>query len=182
LIRRELFARIGQFDAGFFMYADEYDLSWRVWIAGSRAVAVPAARLHHRGAVNVNPKGAGTVVETRTSDSKRYYTNRNNLLVILKNTQHVLLLLVPLQIGFLMLEAVAGIVLIRRWSFLRRAYLEAFADCWRQRDYWRAERSKIRALRRRSDWWMMRFLRLRLNRWDELRNIGRFGLPKVNKE
>ena len=93
MIRRELFDRVGRFDAEFFMFADEYDLSWRAWVAGGRAVAVPAARLHHRGAANVNPKGGGTVVEFRTSDSKRFYTNRNSLLVLLKSARHVLLLL-----------------------------------------------------------------------------------------
>jgi len=32
LIQRTLFQELGRFDAEFFMFADEYDLSWRVWI------------------------------------------------------------------------------------------------------------------------------------------------------
>ena len=59
LIRRDLFQQLGGFDREFFMFADEFDLSWRVWISGHRAIVVPAARLHHRGAAQVNPAGGG---------------------------------------------------------------------------------------------------------------------------
>ncbi len=179
LIERELFEKLGGFDPVFFMYADELDLSWRVWLAGHKAVAIPSARLHHRGAVHVNPEGGSQVVEFRTSDTKRFYANRNSLLVLLKNCQHVLLLLVPLQVGFLFVEALVAMLLVGRWSFVRRVYWDALTDCWRLRGHVLAERKRIRQFRRRSDWWMLRFLRWRLNRWDELRRMMRFGKPHV---
>ena len=180
LIRRELFQQLGRFDPEFFMFADEFDLSWRVWISGHRAIAVPSARLHHRGAAQVNPAGGGSTVEFRTSDTKRFYTNRNSLLVLLKNARCFLLLLVPLQLGLLVLEAVASLALVRRWSFVKRAYWDAVADCWRLRRYIAAERRRIGQFRRRGDFWMLRFLCWRLNRWDELRRLRRFGAPKVS--
>jgi GT2 family glycosyltransferase len=179
LIERELFQELGRFDPQFFMFADEFDLSWRVWISGRQAVAVPSARLHHRGAAQVNPAGGGATVEFRTSDTKRYYTNRNGLLVLLKNAQHLLLLLVPLQLGLLAIEAIAGLALVRRWSFVRRAYWDALVSCWRLRQHILAERRRIRQFRRRGDLWMLRFLRWRLNRWDELQRLRQFGAPKV---
>jgi GT2 family glycosyltransferase len=181
LIRRGLFETLGRFDAEFFMYVDEFDLAWRLWVAGGRAVAVPSARLHHRGAVHVNPKGGGMLVESRTSDNKRFYTNRNALLVLLKGARNVLLVLVPLQTGMLALEAFVGLILVRRWSFIRRSYLGALADCWRLRNHVLAERRRVRKFRRRSDWWMMRFLRPRLNRWDEIRRMRQLGVPKVTE-
>jgi len=180
LIERRLFHELGQFDPEFFMYADEYDLAWRVWISGRRALGVPAAKLHHRGAAQVNPAGGGAALEFRTSDTKRFYTNRNNLLVLLKNARHLLLLLVPLQLGLLLLETVASLVLVRRWSFVKRAYWDAIADCWRLRQHVRAERRRIRQFRRRGDLWMLRFLRWRLNRWEEVKRALRFGVPKVS--
>ena len=179
LIARSLFEQLGGFDAELFMYSDELDLSWRVWISGHEAIAVPAARLHHRGAVHANPRGEAKVVELRTSDRKRFYANRNGLLVLLKNARGFLLLLVPLQLALLACEALAGLVLVRRWSFVRRAYLDAAADCWRLRPHIRAERRRIRQLRRRGDAWMLRFLCWRPNRLDELRRVFRLGLPKV---
>ena len=179
LIRRELFAQLGGFDPVFFMFADELDLSWRVWVSGHRAVAVPASRLHHRGAAQVNPAGGAAAVEFRTSDTKRFYANRNSLLVLLKNARLLLLLLVPLQLGLLAVEAFAALLLVRRWTFVQRAYWDAIVDCWKLRAHIRAERQRIRRFRRRGDFWMLRFLRPRLNRWDELQRMRQFGVPKV---
>jgi GT2 family glycosyltransferase len=179
LIRRTLFDTLGKFDAEFFMFGDELDLAWRLWIAGGRAVAVPSSRMHHRGAPNVNPAGGGAVVEMRTSDTKRFYANRNSLMIILKNGQHILLLLAALMAGLFLAEALCMLVLIRRWSFIRRSYLGAFADCWRLRHHVMAERRRVRQFRRRSDWWMLRFFRLRLNRWDEIQRLRQLGVPKV---
>ena len=56
-IRRDLYLQLGGLDPVIFMYADEWDLSWKVWATGHSAVVVPSARLHHRGAANVNPAG-----------------------------------------------------------------------------------------------------------------------------
>lgn len=179
LIRRDLFNELGRFDPEFFMFADEFDLSWRVWLSGHRAIAVPPAKMHHRGAAQVNPAGGGATVEFRTSDTKRFYTNRNSLLVLLKNACHLLLLLVPLQLCLLAFEAIASLALVRRWSFVKRAYWDAVADCWRLRAHIKAERQRIRHFRRRGNLYMLRFLRCRFNRWDEFQRLRRYGLPKV---
>jgi hypothetical protein len=142
-------------------------------------LAVPAARLHHRGAANVNPKGGGAMIELRTSDTKRFYANRNALLVLLKSARSVLLLFALLQVGLLMLESLASLILVRRSSYVKRAYIDAIADCWRLRGHIFAERARIRRLRRRSDFWMLRFFRLRLNRWDEVQRLWKYGAPNV---
>lgn len=180
LVLRVAFERLGGFDATFFMYADEYDLSWRLWLSGGVIVSVPDARLHHRGAASVNPAGGEKATELRTSDTKRFYTNRNGLLLLLKNCQNILLVLVLLQLLLLALEASVSLVLVRRWSFVRRAYLEAVLSCWKLRSHVISERKRNSALRQRNDWQMFRFFRLRLNRWEELKNLRRLGLPKVS--
>ena len=181
LIRSDVFVALGTFDRVLFMYADEYDLSWRLWLAGYKALLVPDARMHHRGAASENPAGGEKMMELRTSHTKRFYTNRNVLMLLLKNCQHVLLLLVPMQLLFLAAEATASLVIVRQWSFVRRAYFDAIVACWGLRDHIRAERRRIGRLRKRSDWWMMRFFRLRPNRWEDLKLIRKHGLPKVNK-
>jgi GT2 family glycosyltransferase len=180
LIESEWFRRLGGFDPLFFMYADEADLCWRAWVAGAKIILARSARMHHRGAVAVNPLGGEQVLESRTTDSKRFYANRNNLLVLLKNSQHLLLLIVPLQLSLLFVEAMVMWVLTRRWSHVHRAYIEALSDCWRLRRHIRAERRRLRGLRQHGDFWMLRFLRARLNRWPEVRRCRRFGPPKVD--
>ncbi|MBI4659800.1 MAG: glycosyltransferase family 2 protein [Verrucomicrobia bacterium] len=181
-IEREWFERLGGFDPALFMYSDEFDLSWRVWIAGGKAVGVPSSCLHHRGAAQVNPEGGDQVNELRTSDTKRFYANRNGLLVLLKNCQHILLLMVPAQLALLIGEAAASLVLVRRWSFVRKAYWEALVDCWHLRHHIAAERRRLWQIRCRSDFWMLRFLRWRFNRWDELVRMIRHGAPKVTRD
>lgn len=179
LVRAEMFRRIGGFDPGFFMYADETDLSWRVWIAGGRVATALSSRLHHRGSTAANPEGGTKVVESRTSYSKRYLSTRNSLLLLLKNSQHLMLVLVVTHLLLLLAEAAVGLLLVRRWDFVRRCYWEALRDCWRMRDQVRERRREIRAYRKRSDFWMLRFLCLVPARWQEVKRVFRFGLPKV---
>lgn len=177
----EVFRQVGMFDHEFFMYSDEVDLSWRVWIAGHRIIAVPAAKVHHRGAAGVNPAGGSQQLEFRTSDEKRFLTNRNSILTLLKNGQHVVLLMVIPLVFLLLLETVVACVLVRRLSFARTTFWNALKDCWRLRGHVRAERRKIAAFRKHGDFWMLRFLQWRLNRWFEIKRLFKFGRPHVDK-
>ncbi len=174
------FKAVGMFDREFFMYSDEVDLAWRLWIAGHKIVGVPAARVHHRGAAGVNPGGGTQTVEFRTTDEKRFFSNRNGLLTLLKSGQHLILLAVIPQTFLLLAETVVGCVLLKRLSFARHTFWDALRDCWRLRGHIWRERKKIAAYRKHSDFWMLRFFRLRLNRWFEIKRIARFGLPRVD--
>lgn len=180
-IRADTFREVGMFDPEFFMYSDEVDLSWRVWIAGQKIIGVPDARVHHRGAATVNPAGGEHTVELRSSDRKRYFSNRNGLLAVFKNAGNLLLLTAGLQVLLLAAETAVGCLVLRRLSFGRATFLAALADCWRLRGHVRQERGRIAAFRRRSDFWMLRFFRLRLNRWDEIVRIRKYGLPRVDR-
>lgn len=100
-IRADAFQKLGGYDEEFFMYGEEEDLAWRIWISGGCVSAAPDARLHHRGAAAVNPQGGEQIVELRTSERKRFYANRNHLLVLLKHSQHILLLTAGAFVGIL---------------------------------------------------------------------------------
>src|ERR1039458_8854176 len=80
LIRADVFNQVGMFDADFFIYSDDADLAWRLGIAGYKAAGIFEAKLHHRGAAGVNPAGGIETVEFRTTDKKRFLTNRNSML------------------------------------------------------------------------------------------------------
>lgn len=47
LIRRDVFAKIGGMDEGYFLYMEDVDLCARLWKVGYRVVCVPNARLVH---------------------------------------------------------------------------------------------------------------------------------------
>src|SRR2546427_6261851 len=179
LIERQLFWKIGGFDERFFMYGEEQDLFWRVWMAGQSVRLAPAARLHHRGEANANPVGGERVVELRTSARVRYLANRNALVTLLKNSEHILLLLPFLHALLLVPEALVWLIMCRRLGFIRDAYWKAWRDVWRMRGHICAERRRLRSLRQRSDWWFLRFLRLKPGRWRVLERVVRLGLPRV---
>jgi GT2 family glycosyltransferase len=179
LVKTDVFRNVGGFDAALKMYSDEADISWRVLIAGGRIVGVPASRLHHRGAATANPEGKTRVIESRTSETKRYLANRNGVLLLLKNSQHVLLLLLLPHMLLLLLESIASLLIVRRWSYVRKSYFVAVMDAFRMMPDVRKWRRQIRSFRRRGDFWMMRFLRLRPSRWDEVKRLMTFGAPKV---
>ena len=180
LIRKDVFMQVGQFDGEYFIYSDDTDLSWRVWIAGYRIAGIYPAKVHHRGAAGVNPQGGIQTVEFRTTDRKRFLTNRNSLLTLLVNGQHLLVLLVIPQIMLLFLETLVGCVLLKRRSFFRASFVNALLDCWRLRGHVAQRRRAVAAFRQRSDFWMLRFFRLRLNRWWEIKRMLRLGAPRVD--
>lgn len=179
-LRKDLFERIGGYDDLYFLYGEELDLCWRIWASGDKIVHAPMARIHHRGAVSVNPKGGSKVVEIRTNDSKRFYSNRNHLLSLLKNSQHLLLLLIVPSLLLYFVESVAGTILVGRWSFFERTFWQPVRECWRLRTHIQAKRKSLRGFRKRGDLWMLRFLTWRFARWEDYRRFFRLGLPRID--
>jgi GT2 family glycosyltransferase len=180
-IRRDFFLRIGLLDERMFMYAEELDLSWRLWLAGGSLVPVLSARIHHRGAALVNPAGGTRVVENRTSVQKRYLANRNCLLTIAKNSEHILLVTLITHGGLLLAEALATLIMTRSWKVARQTSLDPLLDLWRMRGHVRAQRKFVRAMRLHGDFWMLRFFRLGFGRWNEIQKMLKRGFPKINR-
>lgn len=180
LIETTVFERLGGFDDRFFMYADEDDLSFRLWIAGYEAIVVPNAISHHRGTSYVNPSGKEKIVEYRTTSNARYLATRNGLITLLKNAEHILLVLAASYVFFHLLESAAALILTRNWQFTKHAYWDGVRDAWKMRYYVFEQRRKIKELRVRSDWWMLRFLRLKPNRWLLFVKMLKIGVPRVS--
>ncbi len=179
-IRREVFLQLGMLDEKFFMYGEEMDLSWRIWLSGRRVIYVPLAKCHHRGAVAVNPAGGTRPVENRTSAQKRYLANRNFLLVIAKNCRHVLLLLLVPCAALIILEGFVTLLVTRSVSAFKSTAWDPFTGFLRLRGHVWQQRRQIRTLRRRSDFWMLRFLRFGFGRRQEVLSILKRGFPKFS--
>ncbi len=99
LMRRELFERLGGFDASFFLYMEDTDLSLRARLAGKRILYVPEAVVYHD-------------YQLRFGRRKIFFQERNRYRMLLKIFRwRTLLALLP---ALLLAEAVTwGFVLIR---------------------------------------------------------------------
>ncbi|HVU09169.1 MAG TPA: glycosyltransferase [Verrucomicrobiae bacterium] len=180
-IRRDLFEKIGGFDKEFFVYGEEMDVSWRARVAGESIELVRAAKLHHAAS-------GSTDSVAKTTEFRRFYANRNQLLIILKNSQGPMLLLVFTHIALISVEAVAGAVLARKPSFLYSSFIKPIADTWRLRHYILAQRRFIKTYRQRGDWWIIRrFFRFKFGHWHDIQRFLKFkikidGSPIVVKK
>jgi GT2 family glycosyltransferase len=78
LIRREAFEEVGGFDDRlFFMYCEDIDLGWKMWLHGWKCVYVPAALVEHRVG------GSRSQIEGASSRRLRehYFSFRNSLFI-----------------------------------------------------------------------------------------------------
>src|SRR3990172_5147160 len=74
-IRREAFFEVGGFDPDYFMYHEDVDLGWRLWLQGYKILYVPSAVVHHR-------QGGGYAGDS----APVYFLNeRNALFTVIKN-------------------------------------------------------------------------------------------------
>jgi GT2 family glycosyltransferase len=63
LIRRQVFEELGGFDAGFFMYHEDVDLGWRLWLRGYRCVLAEESLVYHRGGASARVLSASYLQE-----------------------------------------------------------------------------------------------------------------------
>jgi len=77
LIRREAFIAAGGFDDRFFMYHEDVDLGWTLWLLGGRIVTVPSAVVYH--------KFGGTSKRTMGMARREHIGERNNIRALIKH-------------------------------------------------------------------------------------------------
>jgi GT2 family glycosyltransferase len=142
IARRALLAELGGFDARYFMYHEDADLSLRARSRGYRVLCAADAVVTHHYDLQMSP-------------SKLYFLERNRLLTLLKNLEGRTLL----RLGFPLL-----LTELATWAFaLSRgpAYLGARARgylwLWRERRAWTNERSQVQAQRRVPDAQLLAF-------------------------
>ncbi|MDD5031429.1 MAG: glycosyltransferase family 2 protein [Patescibacteria group bacterium] len=89
LFKAEILKKVGLFDEEFWMYNEDQDLGWRIWLAGYKCVLAPEAVVYHK-------------YEFAKSIRQYYWMDRNRILAILKNYRlPTLVLIFP---AFLVME------------------------------------------------------------------------------
>ena len=69
LVRADLFATLGGFDAGYGPVGEDLDLSWRAHLVGARVVVAPAARVRHLEATECGQRGLDGVLQAVGPDA-----------------------------------------------------------------------------------------------------------------
>jgi GT2 family glycosyltransferase len=73
LIRRNAFDEVGGFDEEFFMYCEDVDLSWKLWLKGWKCLYVPEASVKHR---------TQDLMPGKKRTHENYFSFRNTLFLI----------------------------------------------------------------------------------------------------
>jgi GT2 family glycosyltransferase len=76
LVKREVLAKTGLFDPDVFLYFDEADLCWRIWLSGYKVVYAPASVVRH---------ASGSTASGLQQQSRLFYYTRNHVVALLKN-------------------------------------------------------------------------------------------------
>jgi GT2 family glycosyltransferase len=84
LIRKDLFDLIGGFPEDFFIFLEETDLCWRVWLAGFRVVFAPHSIVYHSLSRTITQVGKEYLIY--------YYGTRNYVYTLAKNLDRQILI------------------------------------------------------------------------------------------
>jgi GT2 family glycosyltransferase len=147
MVRRALLDKIGSFDAAFFIYLEDTDLSIRAWLAGQEVRYVPGSIVYHK-------------YRLRLTSWKFYLLERNRRVMLLKNFRWATLaaLLPCLFLTGLMMWTYA---VIRGPRFLG-AKLRAHAWIYRHWGEVMAKRGAVQRLRKVSDGQVLKLWRSQL--------------------
>ena len=90
LIRKDLISRIGLFDPDFFMYFEESDFCFRVWLAGYKILYYPKTAIYHK---------VGFSIKRSDVWQLNYHYYKNRITSLIKNLDNLnFILVVPLHI------------------------------------------------------------------------------------
>ncbi len=144
-MRRTVFHELGGFDAAFFLYVEDTDLSWRVRMRGLRIWYTAAARVLHRYTM-------------RMSSQKLRYIERNRLRMLLQNlSARTLVRMLP---ALLLTEGLTwGFALLRGAPLTK---LRVYHELWCARAAIGVSRRRIQHARRVPDRIVLRAMTSRL--------------------
>lgn len=80
IIRKDVLDKIGAFDEDYYMYLEETDLCWRVWLSGQRVVFIPGSVVYHAYGTKKKAK-----IQYYPAYVVRYYGCRNYISTLIKN-------------------------------------------------------------------------------------------------
>ena len=144
-IPKDLFGAIGGFDEKMFLYGEDRDLCWRVWLYGRKVKVVKNARFFHDSACITED-----ISKYQTNIRKRFLGEFNALRSILKNYGLGLIFILPAYIMINLAEVVA-FLLKGDFKVVRYAYIASYLDNLRDIKGLMFLRKRVQAQRKISD-------------------------------
>jgi len=132
----DVLKQVGLFDEEFWMYNEDQDLGWRIWLAGFKCILARDAIVYHK-------------YEFSRSIKKYYWMDRNRILAILKN-YHLLTLILIFPVFVLMEVGLLFFAILKGWLPEKLRVYEYFfrASTWR---YLTKARKDSQTIRRVAD-------------------------------
>jgi hypothetical protein len=111
LIKREVFEKTGGYDKRTFTLGDDIDLSWRVRLLGYKVVVEPKAVLYHRV--------SATLGTSFGRSQKRFMSERNTLMMLIKNYSLLALLGMLSLYLLILLGEITFFLLLGKFSLVK---------------------------------------------------------------
>ncbi len=170
MIRKKLFEELGGFDAKYFMFHEDIDLAWRVWLSGYQVRAFPKAVVYHYGG-GVAGGSPEFKEKYQSSFLRRYQSERNNIRTLLKNYQgRTLTFILPLYLLINLVEILLFLITLKFkvTGFYLKAYRWNLANLGDTFE----ERKKVQGARKVSDKWLMKKMYLASGKFAAFRILG----------
>lgn len=136
LLPTKALKEIGLFDEEMWMYNEDQDLGWRLWLSGRRCLLAESAVVYHK-------------YEFSRSVAKYYWMDRNRIIAILKN--YHLLTLIAIAPAFILMECGLILFSLKSGWFKEKMKVWAYFVSIAHWNYIVSERKKIQAARKISD-------------------------------
>lgn len=109
IARKDVLNKIGGFDDDFFIYAEESDLCWRVWLQGYRVVLIPNSIVYHKFGLS------SKVLQEKIDYLIKFHGTKNHITTLMKNLEFKnLQKILPIHISMWM--GIALFFLVKRQS------------------------------------------------------------------
>jgi len=84
-IKRTVFNELDGFDEKYYMYLEDVDLCWRARLMGIKVIFVPKAYVFHYGGGTSQMSTPQKGIKYKTTMSRRYHAQKNNIRSLIKN-------------------------------------------------------------------------------------------------
>ncbi len=128
----EALKKVGLLDEEMWMYNEDQDLGWRLWLAGYACVLAPAAAVYHK-------------YEFSRSIQKYYWMDRNRIIAILKNYHFLTLILITP--AFIVMELGLALFSFQSGWWKEKLAVWKYFFSWKHWHYIGQERRRIQSSR-----------------------------------